>query len=100
MTVELSDGKIIRKSDIAIPISTSTKIRPFKGNISFPYFPNSNVEVGQKQEGTTRKPRTKKPTNKRTRQLDPTSSDNLARTRISGPSHKSTRRQTRHSKKS
>ena len=35
-TVELSDGKIIRKSDIAIPKSTSNKIRPFKGNISFP----------------------------------------------------------------
>ena len=32
-TVELSDGKIIRKSDIAIPKSTSNKIRPFKGNI-------------------------------------------------------------------
>ena len=32
-TVELSDGKIIRKSDIAIPKSNSTKIRPFKGNI-------------------------------------------------------------------
>ena len=51
-TVELSDGKIIRKSDLAIHKSTSNKIRPFKGNISFPYFPNRNVEVGQKQEGS------------------------------------------------
>ena len=98
-TVELSDGKIIRKSDTAIPISTSNKIRPFKGNISFSYFPNANVEVGQKQEGPTRKPRSKKPTKKMTRQLDPTPSDNLTRTRISGSSHKSTRRQTRHAKK-
>ena len=99
LTVELSDGKIIRKSDIAIPISTSNKIRPFKGNISFPYFHNANVEVGQKQEGPTRKPRSKKPTKKMTRQLDPTPSDNLTRTLISGSSHKSTR-QTRHAKKS
>ena len=99
-TVKLSDGKIIRKSDIAIPISTSNKIRPFKGNISFPYFPNLNVEVVQKQEGVRRKPGTKKPTKKRTRQVDPTSSDNLTRTRISGSSRNTTRRQTRHSKKS
>ena len=33
-TVELSDGKIIRKSDIAIAKSNWNKIRPFKGNIS------------------------------------------------------------------
>ena len=32
-TAELSDGKLIPKSDIAIPKSNSTKIRPFKGNI-------------------------------------------------------------------
>ena len=32
-TVELSDGKILQKSDIAIPKSTSNKIRPFKRNI-------------------------------------------------------------------
>ena len=42
-TVELSDGKIIRKSDIAIPKSTSNKIRPFIGKISFPYFPNPKI---------------------------------------------------------
>ena len=99
-TVKLSDRKIIRKSDIAIPISTSNKIRPFKGNISFPYFPNPNVEVGQKQESSRQKPRTKKPTKKMSRQLYPTSSDNLTRTRISGSSLNPTRRQTRHSNKS
>ena len=59
-TVELSDGKIIRKSDIAIPKSISNKTRPFKGNISFPNFPNPNVEVGQKQEGSRRKTQTEK----------------------------------------
>ena len=99
-TVKLSDGKIIRKSDIAIPISTSNKIRPFRGNISFPYFPNPNVEVGQKLEGSKRKPKPKKSTKRRTRQLDPTSSDNLTRTRISGSSFIPTRRQTRRSKQS
>ena len=99
-TVKLSDGKIIRKSDIAIPISTSNKIRPFRGNISFPYFSNPNVEVGQKLEGSKRKPKPKKSTKRRTRQLDPTSSDNLTRTRISGSSSIPTRRQTRRSKKS
>ena len=98
-TVKLSDGKIIRKSDIAIPISTSNKIRPFRGNISFPYFSNPNVEVGQKLECSKRKPKPKKPTKRRNRQLDPTSSDNLTRTRISGPSSIPTRRQTRRSKK-
>ena len=98
-TVKLSDGKIIRKSDIAIPISTSNKIRPFRGNISFPYFSNPNVEVGQKMECSKRKPKPKKPTKRRNRQLDQTSSDNLTRTRISGPSSIPTRRQTRRSKK-
>ena len=37
-TVELSDGKIIRKSDIAIPKSYSSTIRSLRGNISFPSF--------------------------------------------------------------
>ena len=99
-TVKLSDGKIIRKPDIAIPIYTSNKIRPFKGNISFPYFPNANVEVGQKQKGPSRKPRSRKPTRRTARQLNPTTSDNLTRTYVSGSSHKHTRRQTHHAKKS
>ena len=99
-TVKLSDGKIIRKFDIAIPIYTSNKISPFKGNISFPYFPNANVEVGQKQKGPSRKPRSRKPTRRTARQLNPTTSDNLTRTYVSGSSHKHTRRQTHHAKKS
>ena len=45
-TVELSDGKIIRKSDIVVPKSNSSNIRSFKGNISLSYFLNPNVEVG------------------------------------------------------
>ena len=60
-TEELSDGKIIRKSDIAIPKSNLSKIRPFKGNISFPYFPNSNVELGQTLECSRRKYKSRKP---------------------------------------
>ena len=44
---ELSDGKIVRKLDFAIPKSNSSKIRSFKGDISFPYFPNHIVEVGE-----------------------------------------------------
>ena len=85
-TAELSDGKIIRKSDIAIPKSNSSKIRSFKGNSSFPYFPKHNVEVGQKLEKPRRqnKPRILQP---RTRhQLESGSSDNNTRTRVSRPS--------------
>ena len=91
-TVELSDGKIIRKSDIAIPKSNYSKIRSFKGNNSFPYFPNHKVEVGQKREKPRRqnKPRILQP---RTRhQLESGSSDNNTWTRVSRPSSKSTRR--------
>ena len=99
-TVELSDGKIIRKSDIAIPKSTSNKIRPFKGNILFPFFPNHNVEVGQKQEGSRRRSKTKKPMPRTRKQVELVPSDNLTRTRVSGSSYKPTRRQTRRSKKS
>ena len=99
-TVELSDGKIIRKSDIAIPKSNSTKIRPFKGNISFPYFPNSNVEVGQKQECSRRKPKPRKAHPKTRKHVELASSDNFTRTRVSGSSSKPVRRQTRQSKKS
>ena len=49
-TVELTEGKIIRKSDIAITRSNSSKIRCFKSNISFPYFSKHKVELGQKRE--------------------------------------------------
>ena len=99
-TVELSDGKIIRKSDIAIPKSTSNKIRRFKGNISFRYFPNPNVEVGQKQECSRRKQKPKKPMPRTSKQVELVPSDNLTRTRVSGTSYKPTRRQTRRSKNS
>ena len=99
-TIELSDGKIRRKSDIAIPKSTSNKIRPFKGNISFPFFPNPNVEVGQKQEGSRRKPKPKKPMPSTRKQVELVPSDNLTRTCVSGTSSKPVWRQTRCSKKS
>ena len=87
-TVELSDGKILQKFDIAIPKSNSTKIRHFKGNISFPYFPNSNVEVGQKHENSRRKSKPRKPQPKTRKQVDLGSSDNLTRTSVSGSSSK------------
>ena len=48
-TVELSDGKIIRKSNIAIPKSKSSTIRSLKGNISFPSFSNSDLQVGPRK---------------------------------------------------
>ena len=48
-TVELSDGKIIRKSDIVIPKSKSSTIRSFKGNVSFPFFSNSDLQVGPRK---------------------------------------------------
>ena len=98
--VEWSDGKTIRKSDIAIPKSNSSKIRSFKGNISFPFLPNSNVEVGQKHESPRRKSKPRKPQPKTRKQVELGSSDNLTRTRVSGSSSKSARRQTRRSQKS
>ena len=78
--MKLSDGKIIRKSDLAIPKFTSKKIRPFKGNISFPYFFNPNVEVGQKQEGSRRKPKPRKPIPRTRKHAELAPSDNLTRT--------------------
>ena len=44
-TVELSDGKVIRNSDIAIPKSTSSTTRSFRGNISFPSITNPDFRV-------------------------------------------------------
>ena len=99
-TVELSDGKISRKSDITIPKSNSTKIRPFKGNILFPFFPNDNVELGQKHESSRRQSKPGKPQPRTPKQVELGSSDNLTRTPVTRPSSKSTRRQTRQSKKS
>ena len=58
-TVELSDGKTIRKSDIAIPKSKPTNIRFFGGNIFFPHFPNPHVEVGRKRENSRRQTKTR-----------------------------------------
>ena len=98
-TVQLSDRKIIRKSEIAIPKSNSTKIRPVKGNISFTYFTNNIFEVGQKHESSRRQSKPRKPQPRTRKQVEIGPSDNLTRTRVSRPSSKSTRRQTRQSKK-
>ena len=48
-TAELSDGKVIRKSDIAIPKSKSSTTRSFRGNISFPSFINPDLQVGPRK---------------------------------------------------
>ena len=63
-TVELSDGKIIRKSDIAIPKSNSSTIRSFKGNISFPSFSNSDLQVGPRKTNKSKTQQTRKPDTK------------------------------------
>ena len=63
-TVELSDGKIIRKSDIAIPKSKSSTIRSFKGNISFPSFSNNDLQVGPRKTNKAKTQQTRKPDNK------------------------------------
>ena len=62
-TVELTDGKIIRKSDIAIPKSKSSTIRSFRGNISFPSLTNPDFQVGSR--------RTSKPKPQQTRKIGP-----------------------------
>ena len=98
-TVEQCDRKINRKSDIAIPQSNFSKIRSFKGNISFPYFPNHNVEVGQKCEKPRRQNKPRKLQPRIRHQIELGSSDNNKRTRVSRPSSKSTRRQPPQTKK-
>ena len=60
-TVELSDGKIVRKSDIAIPKSKSSTIRSFKGNISFPFFSNGDLQVGPRKSYKPKTHQTRKP---------------------------------------
>ena len=73
-TVELSDGKIIRKSDIAIPKSKSSTIRSFKGNISFPSFSNNDLQVGPRKTNKSKPQQTRKPgpkTGRHTKSLTP-----------------------------
>ena len=73
-TVELSDGKIIRKSDIAIPKSKSSTIRSFKGNISFPSFSNNALQVGPRKTNKSKPQQTRKPgpkTGRHTESLTP-----------------------------
>ena len=80
-------GKFLRKTNGTI--SNSTKIRHLKGNISSPYFPNINDEVGQKHESSRRQPKPRKPQPRTRKQVEIGSSDNLTRTRVSRPSSKS-----------
>ena len=63
-TVELSDGKIISKSDILIPKSNSSTIRSSKGNISFPSFSNSDLQVGTRKTNESKTHQTRKPDTK------------------------------------
>ena len=60
-TVELSDGKIIRKLDIAIPQSKSSSIRSFKENISFPSFSNIDLQVGPRKTNKSKTQQSRKP---------------------------------------
>ena len=99
-TAELSDGKMIKKSDIATPKSNSSTTRSFKGNIFFPYFPNHNVEVGQKRENLLRQNKPQKQQPRTRKQTKMGYSDNNTRTRVSRASSKSSRRQPPRSKKS
>ena len=59
-TVELSDGKIIRKSDIASLKSKSSQIRSSSGNISFPFFSSLDIEVDMKGSNQRKTPTSKK----------------------------------------
>ena len=59
-TVELSDGKIIRKSDIAIPKSNSSTIRSFRRITSFPSFPLFDFQVGARKTSKPKPSQTKK----------------------------------------
>ena len=62
-TVELSDGKVIRKSDIAIPKSKSSTTRSFRRNFFVPSFINPDFQVGSRK--------TTKPKPQQTRKLGP-----------------------------
>ena len=68
--VELSDGKIIRKSDIAIPKSKSSTIRSFKENNSFPSFINTDLQVGSRKTNKTKPQQTGKLGPKTRRQIE------------------------------
>ena len=73
-TVELSDGKIIRKLDIAIPKSKSSTIRSFKGNIFFASFSNIDLQVGPRKTNKSKPQQTRKPgpkTGRHTESLTP-----------------------------
>ena len=69
-TVELSDGKVIRKSDIAIPKSKSSTTRSFRGNISFPSFINPDLQVGPRKTNKTKPQQTRKLGPKTRRQIE------------------------------
>ena len=73
--------------------ASSSKIKPDRLPIKSPF-------KGQKEEGSRRRQKTKKPTNRTRRQVELVPTDNLTRTRVSGSSYKPTRRQTPRSKKS
>ena len=74
-TVELSDGKIIRKSDIAIPKSNSSTIR------SFPFFPISDFQVGSRKISKPKPSQTRKIGPKTRQQTESATSGNNTRTR-------------------
>ena len=92
-TVELSDGKTIRKSDMAIPKLNFSKIRSFKTNILFPYLPNSNVEVSPRRAKLWKSNKPKKQQPKTGNRKELGTSDNNTSKRVSRPSTNPSRRQ-------
>ena len=90
-TVELSNGKIIRKSDNAISKSKSFFLRYLKENISFLSFPISDFQVDSRKI-SKHKPSQARKIGPKTRQLtDSATSDNNTRTRVSNHSNKATK---------
>ena len=87
-TVELSDKKIIRKSDIALTKSSSSTTRSFSGNISFPLLPNPGFKVGFKKTIKSKSQPMRKTGPKTRLQTELANSDSNTRTRMANPSIK------------
>ena len=84
-TVELSDKKIIRKSDIALPKSSSSTTRSFRGNISFPLLPNPGFKVDLKKTIKSKSQPMRKTGPKTRLQTELAISDSNKRTRMANP---------------
>ena len=89
--IELSDEKIIKKSDISLPKSNSSTTRSFRRNICFPLLPNLDFDVGSKKT-TKSKPQPLRKAGPKTRmKTELATYDNNTTTRVSNPSTKPTK---------